>query len=264
MKEIKIASISDLTSIISRKHYRKWIYRGQSDSSWELESSLHRAFEYAEYLHSFGKTKTKFNRQKHEAVMIDKFKCNSHLYLDHLPKEEDTLSWVSLMQHHGAPTRLLDFTFSPYVALYFALELGRNDAAIYCLNYDKLKAEDTIYFNGDLSVANSNIAQLKDADDLHLLAFEPRFSNKRLLAQQGLFVAPSTLAVSHEKIISEYNLPENDFLKIIIPAKLRYTGLRQLSHMNINSSNIYPGLDGYCQSMRNQPVFGVAWQARLE
>jgi len=256
---------SDFDRHVGRKHFRKWIFRGQSDSAWPLESSLHRAFEEAQAIHKLksGREKT-LNRVEHEKVMIDRFKCNAHLYLDHLPQPEDLLSWLSLMQHHGAPTRLLDFSFSPFVALFFALESGEDDAALYCINHDAIRSDDDEYFGKNrLEVYSRILEPLSVQDDSCLFAFEPTFSNQRLLSQQGLFVATNTLEISHGKILRDYEVQKDDVIKIIIPAKQRCEGLRKLNKMNINSCNIYPGLDGFCRSMRRQPVFGLEWQKRV-
>jgi hypothetical protein len=196
--------------------------------------------------------------------MIDRFKCNAHIYLSHLPKERDTLSWLSLMQHHGSPTRLLDFTFSPYIALFFALETGCEDAAVYCINHHAIKNDDDEYFGkGRLEVYSRVLEGEQKGDDPCLFAFEPTFSNHRLLVQQGLFVAPNTLKFTHEQIITDYEVQESEIVKYVVPRRLRYSGLRKLNNMNINSATIYPGLDGFCKSMRTQPVFGLEWQRRV-
>jgi hypothetical protein len=265
MKTVTIKSWDDYDKAVSPKHYRGWIYRGQSDASWELESSLHRAFEETQLIHkAHSRTKKKLNRVEHERVMIDRFMCNAHIYLPTLPKEGDTLSWLSLMQHHGAPTRLLDFTFSPYIALFFALEAGGGSAAVYCVNHHAIKNDDDKYFGKDRLEVYSRILDGENvSDDPCLFSFEPTFSNHRLLSQQGLFVATNTLQRSHEEIINYYEIRESDFVKYIIPKKLRYSGLRKLNQMNINAANIYPGLDGFCKSMRRQPVFGLQWQRRV-
>jgi FRG domain-containing protein len=263
MEIIKVNKWSDFDSKVTKKHYRKWIFRGQSDSEWHLESSIHRAFIDAQSIHKLAKNKEKkLNRMDHENVMIDRFKSHAHLYLSHLPKEDDILSWLSLMQHYGAPTRLLDFTFSPYNALFFALESGNGDAAVYCINHHAIKDDDDREFGRKRTEVYSRIL-CKHSDNHCLFSFEPTFSNRRLLSQQGLFVAPNTLDVTHEQIINDYNISDTNFIKFIISKKLRLSGLRKLNQMNINAANIYLGLDGFCKSMLKQPVFGLEWQKRV-
>ncbi|GLQ29617.1 FRG domain-containing protein [Litoribrevibacter albus] len=265
MKTKTIERWSDFDRLVGRKHFRKWIFRGQSCSDWPLKSSLHRAFEEAQCIHKLKNGNEKnLNRIEHERVMIDRFKCNAHLYLDHLPQSEDLLSWLSLMQHYGAPTRLLDFSFSPYVALFFALESGEQDAVVYSINHNAIRNDDDEYFGKNrLEIYSRILEPTGTEDDPCLFAFEPTFSNQRLLSQQGLFVATNTLDISHEQILNEYDIQDTDVVKIVIPAKHRFEGLRKLNKMNINSSNIYPGLDGFCKSMRRQPVFGLEWQKRV-
>lgn len=265
MEKSTIRSWAKFDELVKSKHYRKWIFRGQTNAEWELESSLARAFKDAQTIHKSGKGDEKnLNRREHEKVMIDRFKCNAHLFLNHLPAPGDDLSWLSIMQHHGAPTRLLDFTFSPYIALYFALENGTGDAAVYVLNHHALKDEDDEYFGERLLEIHSNVLDGEEkSEDMCLFAFEPIFSNHRLLSQQGLFVATNTLKHNHEKILTEYKVTDGDFTKLIIPARLRLSGLRMLNQMNITAANIYPGLDGFCKSMTRQPVFGLQWQKRV-
>ena len=265
MKTLTISSWADFDRTLSKKHYRKWIFRGQYDAGWYLESSLHRAFQEAQIIHKISNNKQKrLNKEEHEKVMIDRFRCHAHLYLNSLPKEKDILSWLSLMQHYGTPTRLLDFTFSYYVALYFALEHGEDDAAVYCINHQAIKNDDDEQFGSKRLDIYANIFdESNDPDEPFLLAFEPTFSNQRLLSQQGLFVATNSLDYTHEDLLTAYELEDDDVQKVIIPKKLRYSGLRKLNQMNINSTNIYPGLDGFCKSLRRQPIFGLEFQRRV-
>lgn len=110
MKTITINSWAEFDRALSKKHYRKWIFRGQHDARWDLESSLHRAFEKAQVIHKISSNKEKtLNKYEHEKVMLDRFMCNAHLYLNNLPKEKGILSWLSLMQHHRPTKSIIKF-----------------------------------------------------------------------------------------------------------------------------------------------------------
>ena len=90
-----------------------WIYRGQQIDSWPLKHTFERACQ------RFG---VKGNdRFKVESNMIREFKRRIHHYISNIPLDDSTDEWMALMQHHGAPTRLLDWSASPYVAAYFAV-----------------------------------------------------------------------------------------------------------------------------------------------
>lgn len=91
-----------------------WAFRGHQDASFELEPTLERSardkgIEWSEL----------------ELFILPEFRARarSHLNLSLLP-HEDSITWLSLMRHYGVPTRLLDFTYSPFVALYFAIRGG--------------------------------------------------------------------------------------------------------------------------------------------
>uniref|UniRef100_UPI000C34E3CB FRG domain-containing protein n=1 Tax=Psychromonas sp. Urea-02u-13 TaxID=2058326 RepID=UPI000C34E3CB len=265
IKEIKIDTWDAFKSHVENKHYRKWIYRGQSDATWSLQSSLYRTIHDAKDIRDLGSMpSSSINERNHEDIMLQRFKSSAHLYLSHLPQKNDELSWLSLMQHHGAPTRLLDFSFSPYIALYFALESGNSDAAIYCLNHNSLKKVDEQYFGEKRAKVYSQLMKGENSSEpVFLFAFEPEFSNQRLIAQQGLFVASNYVTFSHEGALAEYSIEECDAYKLIISKSLRYKGLRMLHQMNITSATIYPGLDGFCRSLHKLPVFDSRHQWRI-
>lgn len=94
-------------------HY--W-FRGQSNSSWQLRPSLYRITQ-------------NLNLSDQQAIELEtaalaEFRSKAHLFVDSslLDKVTTLPCWWALMQHHGAPTRLLDWSTSPYVAAYFAAQ----------------------------------------------------------------------------------------------------------------------------------------------
>ncbi|MEO7650617.1 MAG: FRG domain-containing protein, partial [Bryobacteraceae bacterium] len=94
----------------------RWIFRGQSNSTWGLTTSMERLrFRYS------STSNKALSGEKAEALLLREFKRHYHRYTDPTPDLRDDLEWLAIMQHHGAPTRLLDWTFSEYIALFFAI-----------------------------------------------------------------------------------------------------------------------------------------------
>jgi hypothetical protein len=259
----RIRSWAEFERIVRTHQYRKWVYRGQCDASHELKSSLFRDLEEVEKITVAATRKKKtINREGHEKIALRRFMDKAQLFLSNIPSEEHHLEWFAIMQHYGAPTRLLDFTFSAYVAAYFALESGIRNSAVYCLKRTLFKQVDEEEYE-DVDKIYENILDTEYDDVLHV--WEPKYPTQRLMAQQGVFLVPSTNKVSHEKIVGYYDdaISEENFLKVIIPARLRSTGLKQLRKMNITSSNLFPGLDGFCRSFKHQSLFPLGGEKRV-
>ena len=265
IKEQIIESWEDFDESVRKKPYRKWIYRGHPEATWKLESSLYRSFQNVQNLHRLGYgQEKKLIPYKHEERMIKHFKANAHLFLTHLPDDSNDLNWLALMQHYGAPSRLLDFTFSPYIAAYFCLETGIGDAAIYALDHAMLKQVDQDFFEQDPSEMYRNIMGTNGhKGDEFIYPFEPNFSTQRLMVQQGVFLIPNILMKSHESLLEDYSLTKRYLVKYIIPAELRAAGIKHLYKMNITSNMIYPGLEGFCKSMIFSPIFALPYQTRV-
>jgi hypothetical protein len=172
-------------------------------------------------------------------------------------------NWLSLAKHHGLPTRLLDWTYSPYVAMHFATHDIRHfgeDAVIWCVDYrkmtdtlpkklrDVLKNEDVNIFTTEL--LNSVARTLDEFDDLSkedfVVFFEPPSLDERIVNQFALFSLPSSPTMSLQALIEQ----KNAYRRIIIPAALKWEVRDKLDQANITERVLFPGLDGLSQWLK--------------
>ncbi len=123
---IEFASWDELIGALE-KFDSTWIFRGQREYEWVLFTKLGRDLRAIDPEHSI-------DWQQVENSAIGYFMDRANGLLKNIPDEHDLLAWLSFMQHYGAPTRLLDWSLSPYVALYFAYEQPSEvDGALYAL-----------------------------------------------------------------------------------------------------------------------------------
>jgi hypothetical protein len=172
------------------------------------------------------------------------------------PDLKDMVSWWTLMQHHGAPTRVLDWTKSPHVAAYFAVESqSEQDGAVWYFHVNKL--EETLKERGQPTM-DAAMKDLKGffASDNELpccYTFARKQKIERMVTQQADFTVSPDVLADHADII-EKALIENDtkvwFGKLIIPADLKPQFLLQLHRFNVNGIALFPGLDGLGRSMK--------------
>lgn len=208
-------------------------FRGQKDSTWDLETSLERVFRREKY-ERFGTPQIWHKFDNEEKWMIHEFKRKFYLYSQTIiPNVNSDFEWLAIMQHYGAPTRLLDFTESIFIAAYFAVMESKRESVIWAVNWQKLR--DNIFLDYKLpykkgvnlkdeinechiNFANQYIAkEYKKGDESisTVIPLEPKLCNERLAKQQGLFLMPTNSSFSFMKNLeTAFKRDNSEFQKI--------------------------------------------------
>lgn len=210
--------------------YTYYVWRGQRDSSWQLDSSLDRLLKPK---HASARTRL---AQKH----LDKFQGSARGRRGSNPARiSEENEWWALGQHHGLATPLLDWTESPFVALYFAFEKsekptnGKRSVWALCPQDEKNKEILSAHTGTDRPPILEIIRPHQD-------------ENARLVNQAGLFTR-APLGISVNEWIGQRHAGEtrnSPLIKLVIPETGRTECLRTLNKMNINHVTLFPDLYG--------------------
>lgn len=233
-----------------------WVYRGQGQDD-PLKTSLERSREF------FDSDVDWSDLPGIEEQMIRQFRRSFQGERDEY-LDKDKLYCISLMQHHGAPTRLLDFTWSPYVGVFFALENAHDSPVLWCINIEWIDSEVEKVIGNDLSRdrwddkkrtdESFDAIYMSDPPKKFVWLENPLRLNTRLVIQQGIFLCPGNVSASLEDNLKE--LKEWNDSKHIIKILFNFTKsergsvLKELHRMNITQASLFPGLDGYSRSMK--------------
>jgi hypothetical protein len=259
---MRLSSWEQFLALITHEPYHNWAFRGQREARAPLFSALSR------YFITYQINPRAWSEQEERILRI--FKRKAINFLDHVPDDEDDLQWLALMQDHGAPTRLLDFTWSPYVAAFFALHNATGDAAIWVCNpfeigeMRKVKTGENVVPIEDLNPEHpGNFRRFYLPGKIPFVWIgEPHVMNRRLIAQSGTFVVPGILDRPLEDILRTYPNPKNTLLKFILPLDIRDRGMRELYKMNITQATLFPDLDGLARSLAYELEFHWRYDTR--
>lgn len=270
---------------------KKWIFRGdrlKDDPNDCLETHLEKAFGL------YG-VEADDDKKKHERKLIRTFQRKAALYLEHEPDKDDVLEWLAIMRHHGAPTRLLDWVYSFYTAVYFALNENEK-GVVWAFDASTINRPEPVVKricgeeDGFRKFSQALLYYMKKCDFLgiqaegdklidlaitcHLMNYpikcvypvNPFRLNKRLSVQQGLFLMPGDITKSFaENLIETFGGFEKT-KKYLWRVKItpntkedRNKILEKLKDMNISNEALFPGLDGFAKSVGE----GLAFPRKL-
>ena len=222
----KIRSWMDLAARIDEWHKGTFIFRGVTKMKHELIPRIGRP-----------ETRFRYNYDKWAEIDIfDKFRLRARAFADLTPADSP-LEWMILAQHHGLPTRLLDWTLSPLIAAYFAVEQEgkKGDAAVYAVPRPR-----SVPFH--LSEKLFNVRGTN-------LIWPPHIS-PRISAQSAVFTMHYTPPEPYR--------PEG-LQKVIIDQEFCFVLKLILTDLGIGRATLFPDLNSLCDELR----WELKWRLRM-
>lgn len=250
--EIRVESWNELQDALyadswqsSINRYRSdYIFRGLTDASWDLKTSLIRLGGCYKDL---------------EFHILRNFRKYGQFKTDRVYRSD--LFVLTLAQHHGLPTRLLDWTYSPFVAMHFATDKVQHmdrDGIIWCVNlveaHKLLPKELREILDEEMSNAftvemlEKRIPSLRTFEAIspedYVLFLEPPSLDARITNQFALFsIMPNSTYVLSDWLAQHPHL----FRKIIVSKKIKWEVRDKLDQANITERLLFPGLQGLAQ-----------------
>ena len=265
---INVTDFAHFVREVKELECRYWVYRGHGKVDWRIEPSL------ARFLRANGEN---INCEGHnytrEQDYIRRFQRSAHLHMQHCPEKKRDLSWLAVMQHFGAPTRLVDFSYSPYVALFFAVadaapnvpygkkisgsELDKRFGPyeVHAVHLESVKAHAERVLRHEPADVDYHIGAASKQKKSFVSFFEGEWLNPRQVAQQGLFMVPSRIELNIHKILMScrsYAHGSKSPWQIF-----RFKGgsgaykemVMSLLRANLTAESLFPGLDGLARSL---------------
>ena len=230
-----INSVSKYFEVIEHTLQPKDVFwfRGHADIKWDLRPSALRLEGVK-------------NREKALHNLLSEFKKFAYHKVPNPPQYSDELAWMGMAQHHGLPTRFLDWTQSPAVALYFCVSSKTNtNGAIYLMNpldvNFKAKKERRVF---DIGQDKKMIVKYLDLNGVQnargqvpTIAINPIYNSERVLLQRGAFT------LHGNKYFSINGSHVSSLLELEVKAKDKKKLMRELARIGIDRMSIFPEVE---------------------
>jgi hypothetical protein len=270
LKEVEIRGWSDLVYELSRFQNGLWIFRGVGNEKFELKPKIGRK----ETVSFMQDKQDKIKFPELEQRIFKQFRARAIPYVNGNPTDWE---WLVIAQHHGLPTRLLDWTRNPFAAAFFALADSENN------DYEVVDPlHDSDLFDGDHAVSTRGTRSRSSFDrkgcvviyawyahavlDIQktpspfkgykekVMLLNPPHVDQRIIAQDGVFAA---------FLDPEIALDKNKTRRIFIQEKDKVIFLKGLFRMGIHHASLFPGLDGIAKhlSWRLRNYVGIGGQS---
>jgi hypothetical protein len=256
-----IESIIDEGFAFCASKNKLW-YRGTYKTNYSLHPNVFRKYENGSINSSYSDT---------ENQISDEFKRRAYLYFENPLSDDDYKEWLNIIQHYGAPTRLLDWSENCLVALYFAVVdknmTGYEDAAVWVLNPNRYYQKvNSIESNSNRLIRDNYAYAFNKSKGINMTDYPclifPKYLDNRMQAQSSRFLLwgkneepldeineigfnmyTKEMYENCSEVIKSSKHWENPLFKVTINGASKDKIRKQLDNCGINYHTLFPGLD---------------------
>lgn len=224
-----VSTVAEFLDLIASDFFTvsrgQWVFRGHSSESYDLKPSVGRVGHTSE------------TDAKYEQSLFQIFKREAGMYFN--PQPTSIWEWLAVAQHHGLPTRLLDWSHNPLVALYFATS-----------SHPELNGE--VFALQAPTKASGSVMSASPFEITRPVKYYPNIVSPRIRAQEGLFVACSNIDVP----LNQYLRSDWSIQSFEVPAKAKVRLRYELYRLGVHQSSLFPDIDGLAARIRWQHGVG--------
>jgi len=218
----------EFLDFVAKHQSPRWAYRGQAQKKWKLKPTV-------------GRNELSYSIER-ELLLLEEFKRQAPQWIGRGPLPANDVEWLALGQHHGLPTRLIDWSFNPLVAAYYACDSrgddAKKDGVVHAVCPAKFKQ---IYAH--------NADEYDLVKDLDVCFYRPPAIADRIVSQRSI--------LSLHSVPKGVFKPQPALTDFTVPAKLKVMFRRQILGMGVDKLLLVGGLEGLAGTLEWRYSNGV-------